>query len=209
MSQEDDVPPFDVDPPTPLPVMPVSPAVVTPHQPYLVLEDVLVEAGRPAWDLLLIGDGSGTDWDHPAGWAVTSIDRLSGQRHVQLGSYSNATVNFVEAECYVHALRYDLYTRMNGKIRSPRKVVIFSDSQVTVNTGNGLYKQTYHPDVWLVYDYYRNLGYELKFFQLPRETNPLHSLMDKFSRSCRTTTLDTEGCIELVNTLLPRTNTNV
>ncbi len=210
MSQEETAP-FDLDEPSVVPAAkPTTPATPQePHQPYRVLEDILVEAGKPAWDVLFIGDGSGTDISKPAGWAVTSIDRYSGSRHVQIGSYSNATVNFVEAECYIHALRYDLQVRMGGKLNRARRVVIFSDSEVTVRTGNGQYQPSYQPEVWLVYAYYRSLGYQITFFSLPRETNPLHSVMDKLSRSCRTTTLDVQASIDLVNTLLPRTDTNV
>jgi len=190
-------------------VTPGQASTLDSFHPYLVLEDLLLAAGRPPWDLLLIGDGSGTDIDHPAGWAVVSIERQTGSRHVQLGSYSNATVNYVEADCYLHALRYDLYRRMGGKLKVQRRVVIFSDSQVTVNTGNGLYRQSYHPELWCMYDFFRKIGYQITFYSIPRETHPLHQIMDKLSRSCRTTSIETAAATELVNALMPRTDSNV
>jgi hypothetical protein len=41
------------------------------------LEDLLEEIGIDQWDFILIGDGSGSSFDHECGWGSVAIDRIT------------------------------------------------------------------------------------------------------------------------------------
>jgi ribonuclease HI len=168
------------------------------------LNDLLASVDCPRWDLLLAGDGSGTQWDKPAGWAVVSIDRQSGERKAFVGGVNSGTVNRAEASCYLHALAYDFNHRQNHKLLTARHVIIFSDSQVTVNTGNGTYSpSTNNPDLWHAYDFFRQQGYRITFYLIPRNSNPLHVAVDTASRAGDILEAGTAWLVESVYDLLP------
>ena len=147
------------------------------------LEDLLESVNTPPWDLILIGDGSGVGWDKSSGWAVCMIDRLGGYRKFFHGFVSAGTVNWAEAVCFTHPLRYDFFQVNKGKLKSERKVLIFSDSQVTVHTGNGLYPKDANGDVWAQIEFFRSKGYKLTYHFTNRSTFALHTLVDQISKA--------------------------
>jgi hypothetical protein len=62
--------------------------------------------------------------------------------------------------------------------------VLFSDSAVTVQTGQGTNTAGRHnaPELWNTVEYYRSLGYVLSWFHLPRNSNPAMSAADELSK---------------------------
>lgn len=157
-------------------------------QTLFTLDALLALAGNPAWDLLVIGDGSGQGYvrkdgtDSPIGSASVSIDRQSGLRHAIISGVSCGTVNQAEALCTLDALRYDLYKVHSGRLPGSRRVVIFSDSEVTVKTGNGIYRPSFNPDIWASFDWFRQQGYQLTWFFVERNSNPLAVAIDAASK---------------------------
>jgi len=147
------------------------------------IEDLVASVGSPPWDLILVGDGSGVGWDKSAGWAVCLIDRLGGFRKMFHCFVSAGTVNWAEAACFTHALRFDFFQTNKGKLRAERKVLIFSDSQVTVNTGNGQYPDDANGDIWAQVAFFRSKGYKIQYHFIGRSTFQLHVLVDQISKS--------------------------
>src|SRR5215471_12302353 len=55
----------------------------------------LVARGE-SWDFLVVGDGSGSNWKRPIGWAARLVERASGQRQTFHGHANRGTVNVAE-----------------------------------------------------------------------------------------------------------------
>jgi hypothetical protein len=43
------------------------------------------------WDVLIIGDGSGTGWSEPCGWASVLHERYSNMRQLFTGAMNHGT----------------------------------------------------------------------------------------------------------------------
>jgi hypothetical protein len=151
----------------------------------LTLQQLTLDLGLPpnAWDLLLVGDGSGVGWERPAGWSVLYIDRQGGDRHLFAGGVSSGTIAWAELEPYLHCLRYDLYKRNNGKLKDIRKVSILTDSQTTARIGNGEFRANVNGDLWASLDYFRAVGYQVTFHWKDRNQMPATVLVDRLSRT--------------------------
>ena len=113
------------------------------------------------WDVLLIGDGSGTRWEFPVGWAVILVDLVKGHRKLLTGAMNTGTINAVELFPYLYALRYHYYCLYKGKLPRPYQVHIVSDSQITVYGGRGIYARKKNKDLWCMLDFWLTQGYNL------------------------------------------------
>src|SRR5688500_8729707 len=98
------------------------------------------ELGLGDHDLLLVGDGSGTVYQRPAGWACVAYDRLLKKAVVHAGGATTGTTNYAELFPYVHALWYHHQDHQGEPLRGYR-VAVVSDSEVTVRCGNRLYQR--------------------------------------------------------------------
>ena len=87
------------------------------------------------YDIILIGDGSGVNTE--GAWAVLVLDNIAKESRVLFGGVSKSTINVMELDGYIHALQ-ELDKRGYTKKARPR-VLIVSDSLVTVKCGNGEY----------------------------------------------------------------------
>lgn len=139
--------------------------------------------GTTDYDLLLIGDGSGSTWERPAGWACVSMDRRAGTRHMLAGGASAGSVGWAELEPYLCAIRHDFYVRQQGELKQARRVVIFSDSQSTVRIGNREYVPKANLDLWGAIAFWEQRGYSFKWVWIDRNTNLLHVLIDRCSKT--------------------------
>jgi len=148
----------------------------------VTVEELVASVQGPAWDLLLLGDGSGQGWDKPAGWAVVGIDRLSQSRFALMGGCSRGTVNWAESDCYLRGLAYDFHHLHGGKLLQHRRVLIVSDSQFTVNVGNGEARSRANSEVWAGFQHLHDEGYRLTWRWNPRNNNPLAVELDICSR---------------------------
>lgn len=101
------------------------------------VQQIIDHIGVARWDLLLVGDGSGTGWQDGIGYAVGMVDRHSRTSKFLYGAMYPASINFAEQMPYLHALTWfhanggrDLVKSM-GQLHVP----IVTDSQVIANHG--------------------------------------------------------------------------
>ena len=131
------------------------------------------------WDLLLFGDGSGSQWKGTGGCCTFLIDGRMMIRRCLISAQSRATVNRMELRAYTDALGMHYYELLDGKLKDPPyNVWIFSDSEYTVKCGSREYGRKVNLDQWVVIDWFETRGYRIRWRWLPRNSNPLHTMAD-------------------------------
>lgn len=155
------------------------------------LEDLLKRLKIRDWDFLLVGDGSGSNWDREAGWASVSIEKVTGERVVWNGAMNKGTVNFAEMMAYLQPLNWlatrEEERRSSGKVRTRGyHVHIITDSQYCTDTGksaNRLLKK--NGPLWALFDILTRMGFVLHWHWLRRNTCGLHAYSDRTSKMAR------------------------
>lgn len=160
------------------------------------LFDWLLTIGNPSWDVLLVGDGSGTGWDTGCGWACTLISRLHGyQRRVFWGAANCGSVNFAEAAPYLQALAW--YDQAVGRefLHSHQQIncLIVTDSQITAQCGQAATRLDVQAgdlprvnlSIWAAVRAYVSIGYAFQWHWQPREQSALNHLSDFVSKLSR------------------------
>lgn len=144
------------------------------------------------WDMILVGDGSGSKWNNPGGWACAMIirNRLSGEVHYLTpftGAVSRGPINWLEAVPYWHCLRHHYY-EMGGKelcARGGVEVHIVSDSEWVVKAMSGQYRAKTHGDMVVLFNYFQNKGYQIWWHHFHREVVKLNSIVDRLAVNAR------------------------
>jgi ribonuclease HI len=138
------------------------------------------------WDLLLFGDGSGSDWKGAGGYSAFMIDGRRRARACILGGRSYSTVNRMELTAYTEALSYHYYKLLDETVTDPPyKVWVFTDSEYTAKCGSRTYSRKANLDLWTVADWYETRGYRIRWRWVPRNSNPLHAAADRLSGAAR------------------------
>lgn len=131
-------------------------------------------------------DGSGTTPDKPCGWAAAIHRHQAGddpEVRTISGGESNGTNNTSELRAAVYGLWYA--HRVMGLSRGDR-VLVVSDSEITVRAGQGKYSRDAQEPMWRSVDWYtKDLGVVLDWVWVPRNSNPIHAWCDAESRRCR------------------------
>jgi ribonuclease HI len=154
------------------------------------LEGLAVRLVLPTFDLLLTGDGSGTLAVKPSGWFCVSYERSRGDEgvNVHFGGANGGSNNYAELAPYCHALWVYHVSRFGqGAVRpgSRVRVVVVSDSEVTVRCGNREYERRANASVWAQIEWFEKNGYELAWVHVPRNSNPVNALADEVAGSLR------------------------
>lgn len=144
------------------------------------------------WDVMLVGDGSGSKWNNPGGWACAMIIRKrdTGRIHYLKpfsGAVSRGPINWLEALPYWHCIRHHYYA-MNGKKLAEEggvDVHVVSDSQWVVNTMSGRYVAKAHGDMVTLFHYFQTKGYRIWWHHRTRETVKLNSITDRLAVNAR------------------------
>ena len=183
--------------------------VITAENPNTSLARLLTDYNVGKWDLIMIGDGSGSGADRACGWSVAIIDRLTGLRRMLAGAQNLGSITIAEVVPYIMALDY-----FNIVMRTPQHrtnmalpfsldVHIFTDSSHTANAGKGLHTRVKHGGLWASIAYFEEHGYKLTWHWFERD-NPfkLHKLMDEMASELRERVLNIEQTTELY-ALLP------
>lgn len=140
------------------------------------IERLIAELKLPEAHLYLFGDGSGTTLNLPCAHFVCLYTPSSKEIKTFYAGYSNGTNNFAELMPYVHALWACDSLRKSRKIT---KVVIVSDSELTIRCGNGIYQRNMNLPLWAAIDWYTKNGFELTWVHVRRNSNFLMELADK------------------------------
>ena len=177
--------------------------------PNTSLSRLLTDYNVSNWDVLLIGDGSGSGAEAPCGWAVTIVDRLTGRRRLLAGALTMGSITVGELMPYVTAMdHFDTVMRTpqhrkDLSIPLNLNVHIFTDSSHTANAGNKLHSRAKHGALWAAISHLENHGYTFTWHWFERN-NPfkLHKLMDEMASELRERVLNIEQTTELYD-LLP------
>ena len=141
------------------------------------LQLLLNKMGNPQWDVILVGDGSGSGWAHACGWAATLICRRHQARRFFYGGMDCGSVNFAESMPYVQAITW--YDAHHGKALLKQlgmlRVHILTDSQVIAGWGTKAMQghseiPRKHIGLFSAMREYRRLGYHCNFHWAPRMT---------------------------------------
>jgi ribonuclease HI len=154
--------------------MPMS-SLTLPSDVLPALEAFTQALPLPGPDLLLLGDGSGTVYSQPAGWACTAYDHRLRQARLHVGALSSGTNNFAELFPYLQALW--LYHQTPGN-HAPVNVHIVSDSEVTVRCGNSQYARRANGPWWAALAWFEEQGYRLQWQHVARNSTPWNQLAD-------------------------------
>lgn len=175
------------------------------------LEQLLRTHGVAGWDLILIGDGSGSGATQPCGWAVAIIDRLTSLRRLLVGGQNMGSISIAELWPYIMALdHFDSVMRGPAHRKDLRQpfslnVHIFTDSSYIANSGQRASGRNKHGALWAATDYFERSGYNLTWHWLERGRDTpflLHKLMDELASEGRSRLKGIEQTIELYE-LLP------
>jgi ribonuclease HI len=141
------------------------------------LEGLSRRLGLADYDLLLIGDGSGTVYDQPAGWACLAYDTMKQQVRLHTGALSCSTNNAAELLPYLQALWF--FHQDHGQAPpSPARVQVVSDSELTVRCGLGRYARRANACYWAALAWFEGHGYRLSWRHVPRNSNTWLAWMD-------------------------------
>lgn len=151
------------------------------RDPKTTVQHVLDHFEIKNWDYLLLGDGSGSAWGRPIGWACVLIERRSGTRLPFYGACNEGTVNFAELMAYVMPLTYIDSKRSSGKALN---VHIITDSEYTQQNAHRL---TPDKNAGLIgaINAFRRKGICTTFHWMRRNTHPITELVDDLSKQAR------------------------
>lgn len=142
------------------------------------------------WDFILVGDGSGTTWEHECGWASTLICRASKMRKVFYGAMSEGTNIVAEMMAYMHPLLFLTSQKIDPKAGGHR-VHIFTDCQPLVTCWKQNDRRT-NKVLWGLISQVQKLGFVLQFHWLPRDTYQLNQFADAAAGLSRKGLINTE-----------------
>jgi ribonuclease HI len=150
------------------------------------LEALAEQLNLSDFDLLLVGDGSGTVYHQPAGWACVSYDRTLREAYVHTGAVSCGTNNFAELAPFVQALWYH-HQAIHPLTSDPLRVTIISDSEVTVRCGNRQYARNANGSLWAAIAWFEEHGFDLNWRHIPRNSNAWAAWVDFVAKTGRCT----------------------
>jgi ribonuclease HI len=154
---------------------------------------MLDRLGIEKWDLVLIGDGSGSQWKMPCGWATVAIERRHRTRKVFYGAVNHGTVNFAEMMAYVQPLTWYLQKQQKARKkaagrarRMDRRIHIITDSAYCANRGESRdLSCPVHRILWGTFELIRRQGLHLEWHWEKRNRVELNTYADRLSKVAR------------------------
>lgn len=153
-----------------------------------------------SWDLLLVGDGSGTGWLNGCGWAAALVDKLTRGRRLFFGGMNAGSVNLAEMLPYLQALTWFHATHGASRLKQCGTLLvhILTDSQVIANEGTkaaNLSEELPRSRIalWAAMREFRRLGYRLTYHWTPRSSYDLNLVADLISSLCRRQVITIDG----------------
>lgn len=148
------------------------------------------KVGDDAWDVLILGDGSGSKWGHAVGFASVMFDRRTRGFKRWFGALNDGTVNLAEIMAYMAPLTFLSTQALDAKESGMRfkviRVHIFTDSQYCRDTGTrGCSMQGKNGLLWECLKSVNRVGVIPHWHWIRRETSPFNSLVDRLSKLSR------------------------
>lgn len=146
------------------------------------------------WDLILLGDGSGSQPDLPGGWACFGVElqQAACERTVVFhepvwGAVSAGPINLMESMAYWAFLHHFHYYGGGRELckKTRLKTHIVTDSEWAAANMSGKGRTKYHRELVTVFSMYHDWGYQLHWHHVNRETILLQSLADRLSAQAR------------------------
>lgn len=163
------------------------------------IPSLLARCNITRWDVLIVGDGSGTGWKDACGWSHFVIDRLTRQRKLLRGGMDGASVNIAEMMPTLHGLTW--YHATIGRDRLQQtgtiNVHVITDSQVTAEHGTTAVDLTKpitetNELFWSGVRNWQRRGYIIEFHWLPRSTTDLNKAADLIASMARRAVLNVD-----------------
>jgi ribonuclease HI len=158
------------------------------------IEQLAAELGAAPFDLMLVGDGAGSFVATPCGWYVVLYERATGRLWEHWGGAGGGTNNYAELEPFnfaVWAYRHVLWGYHTGKLagqgavpKAPR-VLVVSDSQVTVRCGAGEYERKMNLPLWASVEWFERKGWRFQWRHVARNSNPFNARADRIAKRVR------------------------
>jgi ribonuclease HI len=160
------------------------------------LTELLSQLKIDNWDMLLIGDGSGSNWEWECGWGCISIEKEGLEFRKWYGAFSKGTVNVAEMMAYVHPLCWylerELKIRKEQKITRVRHVHIITDSAYVAEGGKNKSANLANSPLWSVFRSLEAHGIKLEKHWIPRNSCSWNALADQLSKVSRETFKNTD-----------------
>ncbi len=149
------------------------------------------------WDVLIVGDGSGSQWKHPIGWGAVLIDHHTGIREPFWGALNKGTSTVSEIMPYLHALLWYVSDGPGKKLQNNKalindnvKIHIVTDSCTVAHCGNHPESRHMHKALWAAIDAFRQDGFAITFHHIKRTEVSMNILADLLSKEARITMFD-------------------
>ena len=149
----------------------------------ILLCEMKTHFSKDEHDLILAGDGSGTTHGKPCGWFVSSYDCVDDCVFFHSGARSDGTSNVAELLPYIQAL--ESYHARKAARKALTRVLIISDSELTVGHGSRQYSRNTNLALWSSMDWFESNGYRLTWRHTPRNKFLPTTLADLMARSLR------------------------
>jgi ribonuclease HI len=174
----------------------LEPNDVTPGLPEAPgLQDLLMRFNIKDWDVLLVGDGSGSQWERACGWACVLVEQAILTPKLFYGAASAGTNYTAELEAYLRPMLWysegpgkeRLKWRASGRTTPLGQVHILTDCQTLAKQGNGFVRRDRNRPLWAALEKIAEQGYQFHWHWMPREACALNQWADRQSKLMRTT----------------------
>jgi hypothetical protein len=154
-----------------------------------LLEKLLERLNIKNWDLLLVGDGSGSSWGKECGWGCVSVENATFDRRVWYGAMNDGTINFAEIMAYLQPLTWytsqELAKRKKGHKVTLKHVHVLTDSAYAANASDSCPATSVNGVIWQVFKQFAAHGIMVQWHWIRRETVELNLFADQLSKDAR------------------------
>jgi hypothetical protein len=147
------------------------------------------------WDVIVVGDGSGSRWGYGGGWATILFDKMANARKTNWGALSDTTINICELSPYIYTMmwysRGPAVTLREQKRRKnpyqfPRiSIHIVTDCKVIAEQGQGKMSRNANEALWASFDVFERQGFVFTFHFIPRDNFTANRVCDGLSKDMR------------------------
>lgn len=156
--------------------------------------DRIINPSAQLWDVIMLGDGSGSRYGQPGGWACLIYDKLTATYKTIYGSVSDTTVNMMELTPYLYSTIW--YHNKIGKDRRdtlrksghdfvPIIIYMISDCEILVKQGCYEAERKTNKAMWEPFREFERQGYEFRWYFVPRDVLEANKVCDLLSKKLR------------------------